>query len=216
MAVVRETDFGKSSLIRGSAIVFLLAANLLLPGRRQYRIIALLGGIICASFSWMGHGAATQGPAGWIHLGGDILHSLAAAAWIGALMVLAPWLMQSDAAPRMLVAALKNFSGFGIVFVATLIVTGLINSWFLVGVSHLPELWRSLYGELLVAKILLFLAMLWLAMRNRNRHVPRLAEQPSSSAGLRQSILVETGLGVIILALVAFIGMLPPPSSFHV
>jgi putative copper resistance protein D len=192
-----------------------LAANLLMPpGRGRCWVFAALGGIACASFSWMGHGAATEGPAGWVHLGGDILHSLAAAAWIGALAVFAFWLMRKEAEPRLLLAALQGFSLFGMAFVTVIAATGLLNAYFLVGLSRLPMLWSSLYGELLLLKVGLFLVMLWLAARNRSVHTPALATASASSSGaLRQSVLLETGLGIVILAIVAWLGMLPPPSS---
>src|SRR3546814_15811165 len=56
--------------------------------------VAVLGTISVAaggglsSLAWSGHGAATEGGAGMVHLGADILHLLAAGAWVGALAAL--------------------------------------------------------------------------------------------------------------------------------
>jgi putative copper resistance protein D len=212
-AAFLEMDFGKASLVRGAAGLLALAVTVI--AGKQYKSVAACGAIACASFSWMGHGAATQGAAGWIHLGGDILHTLAAAAWIGALAVMAAWLMQKSPDPRPLLKALRDFSAFGVLFVATLIVTGLVNSWFLIGIGRLTDFWQSLYGQVLLVKILLFLAMLGLAARNRTVHVPGLEAQSGTAAiaALKRSVLAEAGLGVVILVLVAWLGMLPPPAS---
>ncbi|KAK0338878.1 hypothetical protein LTR94_036782, partial [Friedmanniomyces endolithicus] len=38
-----------------------------------------------ATLAWNGHGAASEGSTGWLHLTADILHLLAAGLWVGAL-----------------------------------------------------------------------------------------------------------------------------------
>ncbi len=103
--------------------------------------------------------------------------------------------------------------------VALLIVSGLINSWILIGPSNLGSLFTSLYGLLLVAKLLLFGLMLLLAAANRYFLTPSLAAaietgNTSSAIGsLRRSLAIETGFAITILALVAWLGLLAPPAS---
>jgi copper resistance protein D len=63
--------------------------------------------------------------------------------------------------------ALERFSGVGTVLVGTLVATGLINSWFLVGPENVEGLLGTDYGLLLALKLALFAGMLALAGANR-------------------------------------------------
>jgi putative copper resistance protein D len=80
-------------------------------------------------------------------------------------------------------------------------------------------MFTSLYGLLLVAKLLLFGLMLLLAAANRYFLTPSLAAaietgNTSSAIGsLRRSLAIETGCAVTILILVAWLGLLAPPAS---
>jgi putative copper resistance protein D len=182
-----------------------------------------MGAVTCASFAWMGHGAATKGAAGLLHLCSDILHTLAAGVWIGALVAFLILLL-TDAPDwakgrQVLHAALHGFSGIGSGLVAVLIATGLVNSWFVVGLAGVPKLLTTPYGQLLTLKLLLFLVMVGLATANRFHLTPRLGRAlearppaPQALAALRKSLAWETGLSIAVLALVAWFGTLAPPS----
>src|SRR3546814_14315017 len=82
-----------------AALAVCLFASLFLPRHP----VAVLGTISVAaggglsSLAWSGHGAATEGGAGMVHLGADILPLLAAGAWVGALPALL--IMASAARP---------------------------------------------------------------------------------------------------------------------
>lgn len=69
---------------------------------------------------------------------------------------------------------LVRFSAIGLSVVAALLLSGLINTWFLIG----PSRWRSLlataYGVVLLIKLGLFGMMLVLAALNRYRAAPAL------------------------------------------
>src|SRR3546814_14624105 len=69
--------------------------------------------------------------------------------------------------------ALDGFARIGSIVVGLLILSGVVNSWILVGPSRLGSLFTSLYGALLTAKLLLFGAMLILAAANRFRSEER-------------------------------------------
>lgn len=223
-AVVGGMDLGKSALARALlAVVALALALFARRGRGLWLILAALGAAATASFSWMGHGAATDGPGHFVHLGSDILHSFAAAIWIGALVSFVLLLFSNSRDTARLAAlhrALHRFSGVGTLIVAVLVATGLINSWFLVGVDSIPALWTTDYGRLLLLKIVLFIGMLALAASHRFRHTPALGaglEGESSGdvslAGLRRSVAIEALLGFGVLALVASFGTLQPPAT---
>ncbi len=67
-------------------LVALLVLLLSIPFyRRQSRpaFIAstLAGAVALATLAWSGHGAAGEGEAGWLQLGADLIHLLAAGAW---------------------------------------------------------------------------------------------------------------------------------------
>ena len=200
-AAFLQMHYGPASLVRGLAALAALAGNLMLPAdRRRGHVNLVAGAVICASFAWMGHGAVGQGVFGWLHLCNDTIHTLAAAAWIGALAVFVLWLMREEVG-----AALRGFSGFGIAFTAVLAATGLVNALFMF--HSVQQLWQSLYGRVLMVKVALFLAMLGLAARNRA--LVRMADE--DVVALRRNLLTETTLGFVVLALVAWLGMLEPP-----
>ena len=98
----------------------------------------------------------------------------------------------------------------GYVAVATLIGSGLVNSWFLVG--SVRNLLNTPYGQILLTKVAVFAAMLALAAANRFWLVPsmsgRLSDGSSSSRWLRNHVFAEQFLGVMLLLAVSFLGTL--------
>lgn len=223
-AVITSMSIGPSALARaGAGAIALAALATQRPGRILWWTCAGLGAVACASFAWMGHGAATEGPPGLLHLAADVLHALAAGAWIGALVVFFGLLRRRSGdvdLDRALHKALHRFSGVGSALVATLVATGLVNSWFLVGPTRLPRLWTTPYGQLLSLKLALFVGMLALAATNRFRHTPALgaalggarSRRPALQA-LRRSLLWESALSLAVLGLVAWLGTLAPVSA---
>ena len=224
-AAATGMSFGWSSIVRATTdLAFLIAFAPSRPGPVAWRLTTLVGAVLCASFAWMGHGGATPGAAGLLHAASDILHTLAAGVWIGALVVFLILLVTDGRKPpearQSLYAALHGFSGIGSGLVAVLVATGLINSWFVVGLAALPALWTTPYGQLLTAKLVLFLAMLGLAAANRFHLTPRLGEAMAGGTAtspaigaLRRSLAWETGLSLAVVALVAWFGTLAPPSG---
>ena len=157
-----------------------------------------------------------------MHLVGDITHLLAAAGWIGALVVF--WIVLARPIPtvsdqKALCASLTGFSGIGTILVAVIVASGLINSFFLVGWDP-ARIIAARYGQVLIAKLLLFTAMLVLAAANRFRHTPHFARallktEPTTEAlsHLRKSITAETVVAGGVLALVSWLGTLAPVTA---
>lgn len=223
-AVISYMPQGKSAVVRAAAAFAAVLILLALPsGRARFTTAASLGAIATASLAWMGHAAATEGSWGWVHLVSDVLHALAAAVWLGALGGFLGLLSsgpKSFEARASLHAALAGFAGIGSTIVAVLILTGMLNSWILVGPDRLERLWTTPYGSLLGLKLLAFVAMLGLANVNRYRLTPALGRSlgtrtgsDAESAALRRSIAAETALGVTVLLLVAWFGTLAPPAA---
>ena len=223
-AVVSYMPQGKSAVVRAlaalAAVLFLLA---LPPGRARLVMAAGLGAIATVSLAWMGHAAATEGSLGWVHLASDGLHALAAAVWLGALCGFLGLLLTgptSADAQASLHRGLATFAGVGSATVAVLILTGLVNSWILIGPERVESLWTTPYGRLLAFKLLAFAAMLGLAAANRFRLTPAFGRSLGAVAGsdaeraaLRRSIAAETALGLSVLLLVAWFGTLAPPAA---
>jgi putative copper export protein len=117
---------------------------------------------------------------------------------------------------------LSSISGVGSTAVALIMLTGLVNSWFLVGPGRLADIWTTPYGQVLLAKLVVFAGMLGLAASNRYRLTPALGgalgagiSPLDSLSALRRSIVLETAAAFVVLGLVAWLGTLPPVATVH-
>ncbi|MGH7684240.1 MAG: CopD family protein, partial [Vulcanimicrobiaceae bacterium] len=165
----------------------------------------LIAAALVMSLAWAGHGAAADDlPLDFLHLPADLLHLLATSAWLGALVPLGMLLRTHTPAARI---ATLRFSTLGITCVGILIVTGVVNTWFLSG--SIPALVGTLYGQLLLLKIALFALMIAIANVNRKRLVPAL-QQGAATGRLYGNTLAEASLGLLVLGIVGIIGTLPP------
>lgn len=219
--MVTGTALGLAMVVRAAvALMALFALVILGQGRSLWRVTAVTGLAVAASFAWTGHGAATPGPGGLIHLGADVIHAIAAAVWLGALAALLALLLRRTGPDDPAIhRALHGFAGLGTLAVALLTVSGLANSWFLVGPTRVLALGTSLYGQLLIAKLALFVLMLVLASANRFHLTPTLGAVVTGDGDprpalrrLKHSVLAETTVGVMLLGLVAVMGTLAPPA----
>ncbi len=224
--VLSGTRFGLACAMRMALLVLMLVApSMIRRPRALWRVQVFLGAAVTMSFAWTGHGAVGSGSNGAWHLGFDLLHLLAAAVWIGALvplsiLLVASLLAQSDEA-RATLRGLERFSAIGPLVIALLVLSGIGNSWFLIGPSHLRALYSTSYGITLLAKIGLFGAMLALAARNRYRTTPALHADLAASGdtrltleNLRATVLTEMVLALLVLLTVSVLGTLEPPSTF--
>lgn len=220
-----QPGVGTAWKVRVAALAVAALAGLLAVRRGFWLgVVALASGVALATLAWTGHGAAGDGATGWVHLIADILHLLAAGAWTGALLALI--LLVTRPAHRvdadhlaLTHLALHGFGTVGTIVVTTLVMTGLVNTWLLVGPDNISALETTTYGRLLLVKLALFAAMLGLAALNRFRLTPRfeasiaVANHRCALGALRRSLAAETACIVTILALVAWLGTLEPPTS---
>ncbi|WP_310497350.1 copper homeostasis membrane protein CopD [Sandarakinorhabdus sp.] len=223
-AMVFETPMGVAWQVRMAALAAVLGLSI--AGGANARIAAVgFSGAALASLAWTGHGAAGEATTGWVQLVADVVHLLAAGAWVGALVALVLMVSRGVSQPTptgvaALHRALNGFSRIGSIYVALLIVTGAINGWILVGRSGVPLSLANQYVLLLAIKLALFAGMLGLAAANRYRLTPALsralAAGAAPSAALRAlhvSVAIELGLAVLVLATVAWLGTLVPPAA---
>jgi len=216
-AVATEMDLGKAALVRAAVAAIAFAVVVSASARKpRWLAVAGLGAVAAASLAWLGHAGASVGPLAPWQLLADVVHVLAACAWIGALpgFLLLARAGSRDHGRRLLHRALAGFAGTGSVLVALLLMTGLANALFLIGPDHVVDVWATDYGRALAAKLALFAAMLLLAANNRWRLTPALARLPGPAAAgaLRRSIALEALAGFAVLAAVAWLGTLPPPA----
>src|SRR5712664_555945 len=220
--VLTQTAFGDTWMLR-LAMASLLAVLLLLPipnpgfESATDLICAMLAAGLAASLAWAGHAAATEGFDGTIHLASDGLHLVAAGAWLGALWPLSILLGRARLAGDTAAAAIAyqatlRFSVLGMISVAAILTSGVVNTYEILGMMAFSMMGTD-YNRLLLAKIALFIAMLALAAFNRQRLTPRLSNARDHRRAIRQlqwNSLAEVGLGLLILAIVAVLGRMAP------
>ncbi|CAI8959136.1 Copper resistance protein D [Pseudomonas sp. IT-P2] len=206
--MVLETDVGLAWALRMIALI----AVMIWPG---LWLASMAGAVALASLAWSGHGAMDNA---W-HLLSDILHLLAAGAWLGAMLALI--LMSrldalcSEARIRSLADSVKRFEGVGAAIVLFLSITGVANYLFIVGPT-LGEVLLGTYGILLAIKVVLFGGMLVLAALNRFHLGPlleqslRAGQHQVAANALRRSVALELMIALLIVGLVAWLGTLSP------
>lgn len=212
--VINETQFGFVSMVRLALAAFLVVC-LACDHRQSARWLAL-GFALCliAAVAWTGHAASTPFGLGYLHLVADALHLLGAAAWTGGLMAFALLLQvlsghRDSAHPTLQLDVVRRFSCLGIVSVATLVISGIINAWILVG--SFRALVVTDYGRILMLKIAVFLVMVTLAAINRLWLTPRLGAPDGKPVhALARNSVAEIVLGLIIFVIVGLLGTLHP------
>ena len=208
-----ETDVGLAWALRMIALIVVLIQ----PGKW---LASTAGAVVLSSLAWSGHGAMDEGSLRVWHFLSDILHLLAAGAWLGgmlALVLLARGRVD-EARIRLLAEAVKRFEWVGATIVLTLSVSGVVNYLFIVG-PRLDDVLLGTYGVLLAIKVVLFAGMLVLAALNRFHLGPALArslrdgQHVIAANALRRSVLLELGMALLIVALVAWLGTLSPDAG---
>jgi putative copper resistance protein D len=217
--VAVATPFGRAWLARMALAGLIVWLTLGRPSRA--RTLALLSGMLLASIALTGHTQVEGGAAGLLHVGADAAHLLGAGAWLGALV---PLLALSRVEPQAARArgldiglTLSTFSSVGVAAVVVLVLTGLVNAWFLVGDPR--RLVTTPYGLVLSAKLAAFALMLVLAAANRFWITAALSagvnveEAGPWLARLRRHIVAEQALGLLVLALVGYLGTQAPAAG---
>ncbi|HXS07939.1 MAG TPA: CopD family protein [Rhizomicrobium sp.] len=188
------TLFGQVFLARMALVLGLVLAVWL--GRLRTTIgIAGLCLILIAITSH----TASASPGGFAAIGAssDALHLLTGGYWIGSLPVLATLLAERPAAPR-LGLAISVFAEWGMLSVALLVMTGMINTTMVL--LGMPGHDSPTYLAVLGAKLVLVLVMIGLALINHFRLRPRLA-QGGAVERLKLHVGWELGLGLAVIAL---------------
>lgn len=170
-----------------------------------------MGTIVCmfVAKAFMGHAAAAELES--VAIASDFLHLAAASLWLGGLLALAFLLpaygaRQPDPAVRKQLywATIQRFSLTGAVCVVLILASGLYG--IKIYTPSLASLFTSIYGQTMLAKIVLFIIMLVFALtgflkgRRKNRE-------------LGPSVWIEFGVGIITLVVAAVLSNLPTALS---
>ncbi len=213
--VLGKTAFGRVWTLR-LGLVIVLWGLLLAMGRsvREPRRLRLsigaagVAGVYLATLAWAGHAAGGHGPDGDVEIIADVVHLLAAGAWLGALPGFVAMLARTQAEDVAAYAA-QRFSTLGVLCVCVLAASGLVNAWYRVG--DVPALVGTDYGRLLLAKLALFVSMLAVAMVNRGILTPRLAGRDRRALTLiRRNVLLEIAAGIGVVSIVGVLGVTIP------
>ena len=213
--VLGNTVFGHVWVLRLGLVVVLVAVLLAVrrsAGDARRSRLAIVATLITAAYlgslAWAGHAVAGNEPDDFDRIVADVVHLLAAGAWLGALPALVYWLHGTYAVDS-LVQATRRFSNLSMASVGVLVISGLINTWYQVG--DVPALIGTDYGRLLLAKLGLFAAMLGLAVANRGVLTPRLAGGDRAALHLlRRNTFLEIAAGIGVVLIVGVLGLTVP------
>jgi len=212
--VLFDTRFGLVWCVR-LALAMLLGILILRPATPGFQMVTAVALTVLPAL--VGHAGATPGTGGGVHLVSDMVHLLAAAAWLGGLpaFVWSLWRARRTPNPAWLDFAIRStrrFSVVGILSVGALLASGLVNSWYLLASPR--DLVATDYGRLVALKIALFAAMVAIATVNRFYLTPRLPAVPALRTLQRNSV-AEICLGLCVLLFVGMLGTLPPSAHTH-
>ena len=215
--VLVETQFGRVWQLRLGliAVMFALVASGLAQDevrRALILVLWMLSVVLLISLAWISHAAAARvQPLGLV---GDALHLCAAGGWIGGLAPLAIFLARAGASSSLgerAAPVLQRFSILSLCCVSVLLVSGISNSWLLVGSIH--ALFTTPYGRLLFLKLTLFGILIGFGARNRFVVKTALLKAPAGLdllPQLRRNVICEACLGLAVVAIVACLGVTPP------
>lgn len=219
-ALLTQTQFGFVWQLRFVLVILCLATLMRRHEDVRWENAAAVGlsGLLAATLVWAGHGSATPGKLGYVHLLADMLHLVGAAAWLGGLVPLVMtlgWILEHAEADIVLVNLLHRYSTLGVVAVSVLIASGILNTVFIP--ADVASIISSRYGQLLIVKLMLFLVMIGLAAVNRSRLTPALASanvrgvlSAEIAWRIQRNTLAELVLGIAIVVLTGWLGIMAP------
>ena len=179
------------ALVRGTADIGALNSV-------RSRLIAATGVMYLVALAYVGHSRSQAAP--WLGVPVDVLHTAAAATWLGGLAALVFIVIPKVDTERG-VAAFDRFGHVAERAVAVLVVTGIIQMLRLHG--YPLSMLTNRHGLLLIFKISLVGWMLWLAARNRRELGAQRRREAMQPRTLRRLLvrasLIETAIGGVVL-----------------
>jgi copper transport protein len=191
--------WGAAWLVRVTA-----AAVLLILAIRAWRRVnlpyAIVAYALLLSFSFSGHALALSGAQRALAVAADSAHFAAASIWVGGVGVMISILSRTSGRLRELFA---RFTPVAIACAVVVALTGAYGAF--LHVPQIGDLVRTVYGETLVAKMLLFLALIALGYLHLR------AGRGRASGYAAATLTMEALIGLAVVTLSAFlVGQMPP------
>ena len=200
LGFVWDSPLGSAAIWRGVGAALVLF--ILVRGRFSLVAGTVGAALVAMSYAQVGH---SLGEPRWLLASLLVLHLLAAAYWVGALLPLRRAVASPGGA-----ALLHRFGTIATGIVGLLVAVGTTFAWLLSG--SLDALVGTAYGWTLLAKVAFVGGLLGLAALNKLRLVPALAAGDVNVAtGLRRSIAGEGALVALILLATATLTTITTP-----
>ena len=156
--------------------------------------------------------AAAVAPGRALAIAADVAHLLATGVWLGGLGAVALLLRRASAesgadARPYAVRTARRFSHAALIAMVILIVSGVVNAR--AQVENVAALLGTPHGHLLLAKLVVLVAILAIAIVNRTRLLPA-AASPDAVARLAAFVALEATLALGLLALAASMTLTTP------
>jgi copper transport protein len=204
------TSIGFAGLV---ALASLLASMMGLALKGRSGSVALVLGTLLASVSLAVTGHAATAPPRWLSQPLVFVHGLMAIYWVGALWPLIVVLRTAPAAET--IRVVQQFSRLAIASVIVLVIAGTVLS--ILQFGSLDAVATTAYGWVWLAKMMLVLVLLALAVINRQRLTPALSEgSPAAGRRLARSIRAELVMVAGITLATASFALTPPPRALLV
>ena len=205
-SAARATTLYPTLLTAGAALVAAILAG---EVRQPYCAVVAGLAVVLAGVALMLSGHAANAEPQALTRPAVLLHTLAVAFWVGALLPLGALMFAGGAAAT---PALMRFSRIIPSAVAILVVTGALLA--IVQLDHVSALWETAYGRILLVKLGLVGMLLALAALNRFRLTRRvLSGEASARRAMARSIVAEVVIAILILGAVAGWRFTPPPRA---
>ena len=163
-----ETRFGVTVLAQAGVAAVVAVVAALARKRRSALAAAGLAGLAAAAIPWWGHaGTDEMAP---LALLSAFAHIVAAAVWVGGLVLLIALVRRRDADPGNISIKFSRVAAwaFGIV-----LATGVVNAALHMGA--VANLWETSWGRLVIGKLIVIAVIAGFGWRNRNVLLPRLS-----------------------------------------
>jgi copper transport protein len=168
--------------------------------------LAALAGLLVTTLG--SHAAAEGVGTGWT-IAVDWVHQAAVAFWVAGVVALAVAAL-AGAPARAAAGLVHRFSPLAVASVAVIVVTGTLSS--VDRLTTVGDLWASLYGFALSAKILLLVPLVALGAYHRYHLLPQLDGPETGTSRLRRSAVLELGVMLVVLVAAGFMTTTSPPT----
>ncbi len=201
---------GLRALAGAAAVGVLFVSPRLLPADARREATAFFGLAAGLTATLVSH-AAASGDLRYVAL--DYLHVIAISIWLGGVVAFSYVAMPSARSddPRALGRTIWRFSLTGLVAVAVVITTGVLQS--LDRLVLLEDLVETPYGIALLAKIVLLTFLLGLGALNLLVWGPRMRRGMAATAQFWRGVIGETTLFAGVLVAAAFLTAFAPPAQ---